>query len=345
MISWRKKVTYVYILIILLSQILPFVQSEMVDTQVLVFSSIDHDEIICCGLEQNTEPSVLEQWYITHEQIKFASLVSDTMTIQFIDGFTLVLFDVTSLLINAPISKIENKHSLLDLQSHYCSEVPIGNSALLLNPSEYLYGNRHCRKMINTLLNNGYNIEYFSNEDVDISFLRYNLTSDIVYMNTHAGYWDVNGDKKSGSIVIATGEYWTNETELMYPFEYNHKLIVKGMVGTQSFVCFTPAFIDYYYDPYDMPDSLIYMATCHAGYDESMATAFLDSGARTYIGWTQDTFFWINSRTSVQSFRLFSLGFTAKQVCTLIGYGGFFNFVFKSKLTYYGDKEYTILHH
>jgi hypothetical protein len=87
------------------------------------------------------------------------------------------------------------------------------------------------------------------------------------------------------------------------------------------------------------------MATCHATYDDSMANAFLESGASVYMGWTQNTVFWTNSKTSVRAFRLLSLGLTVQQVCSLIRYGGFFNFVFQSKLTYFGDKEHKIPTH
>jgi hypothetical protein len=61
-------------------------------------------------------------------------------------------------------------------------------------------------------------------------------------------------------VVIATGEFWANETEQKNAFDYQNKLLVKGMVGNQGFVAFTPAFIDYYYNLGDFPDSLVYMA-------------------------------------------------------------------------------------
>ena len=150
--------------------------------------------------------------------------------------------------------------------------------------------------------------------------------------------WNQLGD----AVVIGTGEYWTDETQNIYQFEYENQMIVKGMVGDKSFVCFTPAFIQYYYDPGDLPNSLIYMATCHATYDDSMANAFLESGAGVYLGWTQNTVFFTNSKTSVTAFRLFSLGLNVHHICGLIRYGGFYNFLFRSKLTYFGDGDYKL---
>ena len=216
-------------------------------------------------------------------------------------------------------------------------------TALFLNPSEYLYGNQHCQKIINKLIKRGYNIVYLSNEDVDLSYIKSNLTAEIVYMNTHAGYWDIDGDNQPDTVVISTGEHWTNETPQKYQFEYENHMIVEGLVGDQYFIAFTPALIEYYYSPGDLPNSLIYMATCYAAYDNSMAQVFLDKGASAYVGWNQNTVFWTNSITSVRAFRLFTYGFTVKQVCKLIRSGGLINFFLQSKLIYYGDGNYKIL--
>ena len=152
----------------------------------------------------------------------------------------------------------------------------------------------------------------------------------------------MDGDNISDTVVISTGELWTDETPQKYQFEYENQMIVEGHVSDKNFVAFTPALIEYYYNPRDFPNSLIYMATCFASYDDSMAQVFLDKGASAYLGWNQNTVFWTNSITSVRSFRLFSYGFTVKQVCKLIGSGGIINLFLQSKLTYYGNGNYRI---
>jgi hypothetical protein len=220
--------------------------------------------------------------------------------------------------------------------------VSSNHTAVVLNADEYLYGHRQCMKIITSLLKKDYTITYLANEAVDLSFVRHNLSRDIVYMNTHAGYFDIDGDHQSDAVVIATGEHWTNDTEQKYSFEYQNKMIVKGMVGDTSFIAFTPAFIDYYYEPEKFPDSLVFMATCYAAYDTSMAQAFLDAGASAYVGWSQDTIFWTNSWASVHALRLFAHGLTVQQVCTLIRSGGFYNWLFHSKLVYFGDGDHQI---
>jgi hypothetical protein len=86
----------------------------------------------------------------------------------------------------------------------------------------------------------------------------------------------------------------------------------------------------------------VYMATCYALSDTSMADAFIDTGASVYMGWSQNTVFWTNSRTSVQVFHLLSLGFSVQIVCRFIRSGGFYNWLFHSKLMYVGDGTYTL---
>ena len=186
----------------------------------------------------------------------------------------------------------------------------------------------------------GYEVTYLADEAVSLSFVRYNLTADVIYYNTHAGYWDTDGDNVSDSVIIGVGEKWTNDTPSKYPFEYSNGMIFEGTVGGESYVAFTPSFIEYYYD--DFHGSLVYMATCHATFDDSMANAFLDANASVYMGWTKNTVFWTNSFTSVVAFKLFSMGFNVKQVCNIIRCGGIYNFIFRSKLTFFGDGNYKI---
>lgn len=277
----------------------------------------------------------LERWYNSHPLIEFASLVGLSITIKFIDGSYTIIMD--------PFLKKDT--SLVDLPFPFYYERyknNYGNTAVILNVAEYIYGHRQCKSIITALLKRQYSIEYLANQAVDLSYIRSNLSADIIYMNTHAGYFDIDGDHQADAVVIATGEHWTNETELQYEFDYQNKLIVKGMVGDQGVIAFTPLFIDQYYAPGDFHDSLVYMATCYAAYDESMAREFIDAGASSYIGWSQNTIFWTNSRTSVNAFRLLVNGFTVHQVCTLIRYGGLYNWLLHSKLNYYGDGEHQI---
>lgn len=331
-----------FIVSITLSEAQPFGNSNM---QAL---NINRDEIINQGIQivckENNLANILsdsivlkelKNWYNSHPMIEFASLIEKTITIKFIDGSYTLLMDIFPLFNDYEKEEIR-------ISSSYNAEQTNGNNALILNPAEQMYGYRQCKRIIDRLLNKGYNIVYLSNEDVDLRYVENNLSAEIVYMNTHAGYWDVDGDQIPDTVVIGTGEYWTDETTQKYQFEYDNKMIVEGMVGDISYIAFTPDLIEYYYNSSDFPNSLIYMATCDATHDDSMANAFLESGADVYMGWTQDTMFWTNSITSSFAFRLLTRGFTVKQVCRIIRSGGFYNFIFRSKLTYYGNGDHRI---
>jgi len=346
MVKRRRKRIYGFLLLLCFILSSASVQTRLIQQQSPFSSSMPHDEIIRrgvydVGIEQQDSQGrsnlllELESWYNSNPSIEFASLIGTSITVKFIDGSYVVIMD--------PF--LRKNEYVLDTTSSFLHErygIVNEKSVVLLNTAEYMYGHRQCQNIITTLLRHEYSIEYLANEAVNLSFLRHNLSADIIYMNTHAGFFDVDGDNQADAVVIATGEFWTNETEQKYAFDYQNKLIVKGMVGNQGFVSFTPAFIDYYYNLGDFPDSLVYMATCFAACDVSMAQEFLDAGASVYMGWSQNTVFWTNSRTSVNAFRLLANGLDVQQVCRLIGYGGFYNWLFHSKLIYYGDGEHRI---
>ncbi|HWR27835.1 MAG TPA: hypothetical protein VN377_05305 [Candidatus Thermoplasmatota archaeon] len=339
----RTKILSLFLLLCLAFSGLPL-QAQMADPGSGSYPLISSENIIQEGIqrirtEQNLRASEplreLETWFNLHPLIDYASLIGSSITVKFIDGSYVVLMD--------PL--VEKQGFLGDTPDPSFHKRYTGSSnktAVILNPAESMYGHHQCQRIIKTLLNLDYSIEYRANQAVDVRYIKNNLSADIIYMNTHAGYFDVDGDHQADAVVIATGELWTNETEQKYTYEYQNHLIVKGMVGDQGFVAFTPAFIEEYYTQEQLPDSLVFMATCYALYDTSMAQEFLDAGARVYMGWSQNTVFWTNSITSIQAFRLLSYGLTVQQVCRLIRSGGFYNWLFHSKLIYFGDGSYQL---
>jgi len=283
----------------------------------------------------------LKKWYDVHPMIDFTSIVENTLTIKFIDGTYTLLLD--QFITCDGYNKINNdliSNTYKNISNYHFEDT--NKKALILNPCESMYGGGHCKKIINILLDKGYCLDYLINQDVDISYIRDRLQAEIIYLNTHAGYWDLDGDNKGDVVVIATGELWTVETQEIYKFEFENQMIVEGVVGNQSFVAFTPSFIQYYYQENNFPDSLVYMATCYAGFDTSMANAFLESGAKVYVGWKRNTISWTNSQTSIIAFKLLAKGIPVKFVCFLIGYGCLLNLLLRSRLVYYGNGYYRI---
>jgi len=352
-----KKKRYIAIILTLTSILngsLSYAQQSTISTFNLQdYEEINYNKIINQGLEivlNNKNLDYidlnglikLEKWYNSHPMIEFASIIETTITVKFIDGSYTVLIDIF-LFEDDSTSEYGKCYPSSNIYSINTLNNRSEQTALILNPSEYLYGNHHCKKIINKLIGKGYNIVYLANENVDLPYIEYNLEAEIIYINTHAGYWDIDGDRQFDAVVIATGEYWTNETKEIYKFEYENQMIVEGRVGDNSFIAFTPLLIEYFYEPHDLPDSLVYMATCYATYDDSMANAFIESGADAYMGWTRNTVFWTNSLTSILVFRLLTRGFTVDQVCKLIRYGGFLNRLLRSKLTYYGNGKHKLI--
>jgi hypothetical protein len=341
----RTKILSMFLLFCLFFGGIPL-QAQMTHQDRGSFFLISSDDIIQEGIRwirTEHDPLVtesehlveLETWLNLHPLIEYASLIGSSITVKFIDGSYVVLMD--------PL--YEKQGFIGDVLNPSYQERYTGGTnktAIILNPAESMYGHYQCQRIINTLLNLDYSIEYLANQAVDVTYVKNNLSADVIYMNTHAGYFDVDGDHQTDAVVIATGELWTNETEQKYAYEYQNHLIVKGMVGNQGFVAFTPSFIKEYYTQKQFPDSLVVMATCYALYNPSMAQEFLDAGARVYMGWSQNTVFWTNSKTSAQVFRFLSYGLTVQQVCRLIRSGGFYNWLFHSKLIYIGDGTYQL---
>ncbi len=286
-------------------------------------------------ISQRIQLSILENWLDANQFVAYASRIQNSITVKFIDGSYTVLLDPF------PIKKKPSPPLPMLLQQEQYGTIN-ESSAILLNPEEFVYGHRQCQQIISILLKHDYQITYKANAAVTLSYLRFNLSADIVYFDTHAGFFDTDGDHLADAVVIATGETWKNDTEQTYNFEFQNHMIVKGMIGEKSIIAFTPAFIEYYYPQGSFPDSLIFMATCFATYDSSMAQAFLQAGASAYVGWSNNTFFWINSRTSVQAINLLACGMTVQQICQIIHFGGIMNRLFHSKLMFYGDGQHQI---
>jgi hypothetical protein len=233
---FQKKAFIVYIIIFIITLHGSFSYAQQIEKNIFKQHStekINHNLILDEGIEsiiKNKTINKVDQkkivdltnWYESHPQIEFARLIETTITVKFIDGSYILLIDIFSFIKSSLYAK-NNVFTSINTYSPNAVTHAGSKTALILNPSEYLYGNYHCKKIINKLICNGYNIAYLANENVDLSFIETNLASEIVYINTHAGYWDIDGDSQSDAVVIGTGEYWTNETKELYKFEYENK--------------------------------------------------------------------------------------------------------------------------
>jgi hypothetical protein len=69
------------------------------------------------------------------------------------------------------------------------------------NTADYMSSPRHYKNIIITLLRHKYSIHYLANKAVDLSYIRNGLSVDIIYMITHAGYFEVDGDHQEDTMV------------------------------------------------------------------------------------------------------------------------------------------------
>jgi hypothetical protein len=69
------------------------------------------------------------------------------------------------------------------------------------NTADYMSGPRHYKNIIITLFRHKYSILYLANKAVDLSYVRNGLSVDIIYMITHAGYFEVDGDHQEDTMV------------------------------------------------------------------------------------------------------------------------------------------------
>ena len=204
-------------------------------------------------------------------------------------------------------------------------------TAVILNPFQWQRGDLPCSSVKDDLENGGYDVTYKVNDEVSITFLKYGLTADVVFVRGHGVYADLikDDDNASDTVVLASGEEWTDETEKLYKDDIKEKRIKRMWLDDDhknetDYVSYTPSFINYYYKDSHFPEnSLVFMATCESAADDSMANAFINkengAGAGTYIGWKNS----INNRTntffSLRTFKLlYRRGFTVEKTCNRI---------------------------
>jgi hypothetical protein len=198
-------------------------------------------------------------------------------------------------------------------------------TAVVLSPAEWKRPGDPSHEIVKYLKNIDYDVIYKENEEVTLNFIKNNLNVDVVFNIGHGDFvdHDNNGEK---TFFIASGERWTENTEIDYADEIANGTIAKVPVG-YDVIGYNADLISNCYRKESFPDkSLVYMATCGSFTDDSMASAFRDVGVSAYIGWDGDPFFWINNRASKKVFRLLCCrGETVGETCRKVGYGGLLN--------------------
>jgi hypothetical protein len=89
-----------------------------------------------------------------------------------------------------------------------------------------------------------------------------------------------------GQVVFLTGETVTNANRLAYEKDLKKGRLAISGSGASSHYAILPSFIRYYGNN-KYSNSLIYLGSCRATYNNSMANAFLSNGAKTFLGYSE----------------------------------------------------------
>lgn len=147
------------------------------------------------------------------------------------------------------------------------------------------------------ILNNSscptFDITYLLNSAVTVDVIKTLYQYGIVAMTTHGDtyfkflwYEKWGWNYPFGQVVFLTGQEVTTVNKPFYEKDLKKGRIVIGSVGERHYYAIKPSFIRYYAAT-KYPDSLIYLSSCRSTYNNSMANAFLDSGAKTYLGYSE----------------------------------------------------------
>lgn len=89
-----------------------------------------------------------------------------------------------------------------------------------------------------------------------------------------------------GQVVFLTGQTATAANKVAYEKDLKKGRLTITSNASGGYYAILPSFIRCYAVT-NYPDSLVYIGACRSTYNDSMANAFLDSGAKTYLGYSE----------------------------------------------------------
>jgi hypothetical protein len=95
--------------------------------------------------------------------------------------------------------------------------------------------------------------------------------------------WGWNG--WFGQVAVLTGEQVTTANKAAREIDLKKGRLAINSGHSGGYYAILPSFIGHYGNQY--PDSLVYMSACRSAFNNSLADAFLNRGAKTYLGYTE----------------------------------------------------------
>lgn len=195
-------------------------------------------------------------------------------------------------------------------------ETNIVSHALIVDPfySDWSFRKDIVYKVEDYLQNALYSVSIMRDAEVTIRSLRDSLRCGVVLWRGHTV-----GPSPLGLI---TGEIVTDDNSLEYKEDIDNHRIGHVYKGSKDYWAIRPEFLEYYYASQMLPSSLIVVEGCASLSNPSLASAFVDVGAETYVGYTMEV---VEPLTSYDMRTLFKnlcdKGYTVKAAVDSICWG------------------------
>ncbi|MBU7018900.1 MAG: hypothetical protein HXS44_15430 [Theionarchaea archaeon] len=195
---------------------------------------------------------------------------------------------------------------------------PTDNTAVLLDPFEWqggVFSNPALFSAITSDLQDaGYSVSYYKNTQVTISLIENALDSGVVFNRGHGGY-----DDSTEQVIICSGERWDSSK---YTYEQSQGWVIRAYIVQDNvyydFFTYTPGLISNYYS--NLPNSLIYMESCEAIMNTTMADAWTGAGAGAYMSWTKSVFVTDGDEAAEENFHDMCINGLSVSEVVAIGY-------------------------
>jgi len=309
---------------------------------------INYDQIIERGLQEtqkiiSASPTQgmknLESWFNQQPEVRRARLITNDITVRFIDGYAIILLDLD--ITGQGVAPGWGAMSRI-----YPSATPSQKTCIITDALEWQgwSPSNIINPIIQDLNSAGYSVTYVKNEAADLKYIEANHDKGVIYHRGHGGVFeDASG---SELVVLQTGEKWVDNNGDGKPdgseYEWDRGWIFKGGIShggtTYYFICYGPGLVSNYCS--NLPDSLVYMTSCDGAYNPTMGNAYLGVGAKAYMGWDDPVTVNHGNRYAVNNFDMFcEKGYTVQQVKDNTPKDWFTG----ARLTYYGDGSLTLI--
>jgi len=135
-----------------------------------------------------------------------------------------------------------------------------------------------------------FDVTYLENSAVTVNSMKNLSQYGLVVINTHGGTFDTDN-----KIDVATREPVNAATAMTHELDVKQQRIISvsvckldlpllGCVFSETIWAITPAFVRNYAGKY--PDSLVVMGACDSAFNNMMADAFTQNGAKAYLGYS-----------------------------------------------------------